>query len=71
MPRPGDEPVELEAVVLAIGENAARLDFGKKVAWIPYSALHEDNEWDNELAEVGDSVTIIVKQWLAEKEGLV
>lgn len=71
MPRPGNEPVELTGKLVAIGNNAILLDFDSEQKWIPLSAFHEDNEVDFEEQEIGATVDVVIKEWLAIKEGLV
>jgi hypothetical protein len=38
-----------------------------KKHWIPKSVVHEDSEVSSE----GDTGTIVLQRWFAEKEGLV
>lgn len=73
MPRPGDEPVDLDGEVVAVGASATklRIEGHHEDIWIPHSALHADNDWDLGNAEVGDKGNFCIKRWLAEKEGLV
>jgi hypothetical protein len=71
MPRPGSEPVEVEAKYLHFTPDAVLIEVEGRQIWVSVkNGIHEDNEFDWEDAERGDSCTITIKQWLAEKEGL-
>ncbi len=66
MPRPGSEPVEIEkAEYLGKGKAAALFKIEDKEVWLPFSAFHEENEFDYETAERGDIGTIVIQKWLA------
>lgn len=71
MPRPGDEPFEIEdAEVMQHGTDAVlvRSEAFEKPEWIPYSQIHDDSEVF-EGVKVGEVGKLVVKQWLAEQRG--
>lgn len=62
------ETAEIEDVTVEAETDLALLCIIEdKQRWIPKSVVHEDSEVSGE----GDSGTIIIMRWFAEKEGLV
>ena len=62
------DAVELEDVTVEAETDLALLCIiDDKQRWIPKSVVHEDSEVSGE----GDSGTIVILRWFAEKEGLV
>jgi hypothetical protein len=62
------DTVELEDVTVEAETDLALLCIiDDKQRWIPKSVVHEDSEVSGE----GDSGTIVILRWFAEKEGLV
>ena len=62
------ETVEIEDVTVEAETDLALLCIiEEKQRWIPKSVVHEDSEVSGE----GDSGTVIIMRWFAEKEGLV
>lgn len=60
--------VELEDVSVEAETDLALLcNIDDKKHWIPKSVVHEDSEVSSE----GDTGTIVLQRWFAEKEGLV
>lgn len=53
---------------LLLGGDAVENVTGKKQAWIPRVAVHDEGEI-RAGADVGDEGTLFVRTWLAEKEG--
>ncbi len=71
MPRPGDEPVEVEAKFLHHTPDAVLIEVEGEEIWIPIEkGIHDDNEFDWETANRGDKCTLVIKRWIAEKKGL-
>jgi hypothetical protein len=63
-----EQTVELEDVAVEAETDLALLcNIDDKKHWIPKSVVHEDSEVSSE----GDTGTIIIMRWFAEKEGLV
>ena len=63
-----DPTVEIDDVAVEAETDLALLCIiDDKQVWIPKSVVHEDSE----VAGEGDSGTIVVKRWFAEKQGLV
>jgi hypothetical protein len=63
-----EETVELEDVSVEAETDLALLcNIDDKKHWIPKSVVHEDSEVSSE----GDTGTIVLQRWFAEKEGLV
>ena len=63
-----EETVELEDVTIEAETDLALLcNIDDKKHWIPKSVVHEDSEVSSE----GDTGTIVLQRWFAEKEGLV
>ena len=63
-----DETVEIEDVTVEAETDLALLcSVDDKKHWIPKSVVHEDSEVSSE----GDTGTIVLMRWFAEKEGLV
>lgn len=68
MPRPGDEPFEIEGCeVLKVLDSSILVKCSEwdKPQFVPTSQLHEDNDLNDE----GDRGTLIVTMWLAEERG--
>ena len=62
------ETVEIEDVTVEAETDLALLCIiEEKQHWIPKSVVHEDSEVSGE----GDTGTIIIMRWFAEKAGLV
>ena len=62
-----EETVELEDVSVEAETDLALLcNIDDKKHWIPKSVVHEDSEVSSE----GDTGTIVLQRWFAEKEGL-
>ena len=63
-----EEKIELEDVTVEAETDLALLCMiDDKQRWIPKSVVHEDSE----VSEEGDTGTIVIMRWFAEKEGLV
>ena len=63
-----EQTVELDdATVEAETDLALLCNINEKTRWIPKSVVHEDSEVSSE----GDTGTIVIMRWFAEKEGLV
>ena len=63
-----EQTVELEDVTIEAETDLALLcNIGARKHWIPKSVVHEDSEVSSE----GDTGTIVLIRWFAEKEGLV
>ena len=63
-----EEPVEIDDVTVEAETDLAILcTIDDKKLWIPKSVVHEDSEVSGE----GDTGTIVIMRWFAEKEGLV
>ena len=63
-----EQTVELEDITVEAETDLALLCIiDDKQRWIPKSVVHEDSEVSSE----GDSGTIVLMRWFAEKEGLV
>ena len=63
-----EETVELEDVSVEAETDLALLcNIDDKKHWIPKSVVHEDSEVSSE----GDTGTIVLQRWFAEKERLV
>ena len=63
-----EQTVELDdATVEAETDLALLCNINEKTHWIPKSVVHEDSEVSSE----GDTGTIVIMRWFAEKEGLV
>jgi len=63
-----EQTVELEDITVEAETDLALLCvIDDKQRWIPKSVVHEDSEVSRE----GDSGTIVIMRWFAEKEGLV
>ena len=63
-----EQTVELDdATVEAETDLALLCNINEKRHWIPKSVVHEDSEVSSE----GDTGTIVIMRWFAEKEGLV
>jgi hypothetical protein len=63
-----EEMVELEDVTVEAETDLALLcNVDDKKRWIPKSVVHEDSEVQSE----GDTGTILIMRWFAEKEGWV
>ena len=63
-----EESIELEDVTVEVETDLALLcNIDDKKHWIPKSVVHEDSEVSSE----GDTGTIALQRWFAEKEGLV
>ena len=63
-----EQTVELDdATVEAETDLALLCNINEKSHWIPKSVVHEDSEVSSE----GDTGTIVIMRWFAEKEGLV
>ena len=63
-----EETVELEDVSVEAETDLALLcNIDEKKHWIPKSVVNEDSEVSSE----GDTGTIVLQRWFAEKEGLV
>lgn len=63
-----DQTIELEdATIEAETDLALLCNIDDKKHWIPKSVVQEDSEVLSE----GDSGTIVLMRWFAEKEGLV
>ena len=63
-----EQTVELDdATVEAETDLALLCNINEKKHWIPKSVVHEDSEVSSE----GDTGTIVIMRWFAEKEGLV
>ena len=62
------QTVELEDVAVEAETDLALLcTIDDKKRWIPKSVVHEDSEVSGD----GDTGTIVIMRWFAEKEGLV
>ena len=60
------KPVELEVDdVLAVTDSAVLCEIDGDEYWLPWSQIS-----DAEIADKGDSGTIVIPRWLAEKHGL-
>ena len=63
-----EQTVELEGITIEAETDLALLCIiDDKQRWIPKSVVHEDSEVSSD----GDSGTIVLMRWFAEKEGLV
>jgi hypothetical protein len=63
-----EQTIEIEDVVIEVETDLALLcNIGDKKHWIPKSVVDEDSEVSSE----GDTGTITIMRWFAEKEGLV
>ena len=63
-----EQTVEFENVAIETETDLALLcNIDDKKHWIPKSVVHEDSEVSSE----GDTGTIVLQRWFAEKEGLV
>lgn len=63
-----EETVEVDDVTIEAETDLALLcNINEKKHWIPKSVVHEDSEVSSE----GDTGTIVIMRWFAEKEGLV
>jgi hypothetical protein len=63
-----EQTVELEDVAVEAETDLALLcNIDDKKHWIPKSVVHEDSEVSSD----GDTGTIVIMRWFAEKEGLV
>jgi len=63
-----EQTIEIEDVVIEVDTDLALLcNIDDKKHWIPKSVVHEDSEVSSE----GDTGTIVLMRWFAEKEGLV
>ena len=62
------EAVEIDDVTVETETDLALLCIiDGRQRWIPKSVLHEDSE----ISCAGDSGTIVLMRWFAEKEGLI
>ena len=63
-----EQTVEFENVAIETETDLALLcNIDDIKHWIPKSVVHEDSEVSSE----GDTGTIVLQRWFAEKEGLV
>ena len=72
--REGDEYVTVVAILKARTRKAVLLDVGVEVergAWIPRSCLHAANDREIDAAAIDSEVTVQVREWIANREGLV
>lgn len=58
------EWIELAGTTLAESAAAVQIDFGDKIKWISKSQMED---WPDK----GTSGTVLVKEWIAFKEGLI
>lgn len=54
-----------KAVLLAIGEDVPR------GAWVPRSCIHGADDRSLDRVAPGSAITIQVREWIAEREGLI
>lgn len=69
-----DEYVTVTAKVRGRSAKAVLLDIGEGVsrgAWIPRSCLFGPDDKALDDAEIGDEITLKVREWIAEREGLI
>lgn len=70
MGRSRDEGVELEVdEVKAVTDQALLIVVDGDEHWLPKSQIHPDSEMDDD-AEKGDSGSVTVTAWWAEKAGV-
>lgn len=66
-----DEACSLgKALVLVVTAKAVLVQLKGSQTWIPKSVIHEDSDVTED-ADKGDEGELFVKEWFAEKEGLV
>ncbi len=74
MTKPGDEGFTVgDGRVAAGSDKALKIQFtddDRPPLWVPISVIHDDSEIFERTGENSEG-TLIVKQWWAEKEGLV
>ena len=64
-----NEPVEFEDIELIfISENAWKCSIDDKEIWIPISQMLEGT---TEQPDIGDTITIVIPEWLAVEKELV
>lgn len=74
MPRAGDEYVTVEAALKQYTARAVLLDVGDAVsrgAWVPRSCLHFTSDKQVETLELDARAEWRVREWVAEREGLI
>lgn len=70
----GDDYVEVNAILRQRTAKAVLLDVGDGVsrgAWVPRSCLHGADDGTIDNADLESSVTLRVREWIAEREGLI
>lgn len=69
-----DEYVGVTAKLRARTAKAVLLDVGDGVsrgAWVPRSCLHGADDSTIDAVAIDDEVTVRVREWIAEREGLI
>jgi hypothetical protein len=56
--------IELFGKTISESKMAVQIDFGDRVLWVPISQMED---WP----EVGFNGSVLIKEWIAKKEGLI
>lgn len=70
----GDDYVTVTAILRRRTARAVLLDVGGEVgrgAWVPRSCLHAGDDRSIDAAAIDSEVSLQVRGWIAEREGLV
>ena len=66
-----EETVEIDADILRQTELAVHIYDGSEVVWLPKSQLVDPSPDEIGEYEDGDSLTIVIPEWLALEKGLI
>lgn len=60
-----NDPVTINCRIVHTTEKAVKIDDGKNFAWVPKSAIEEEDELD------ASTKSITIPEWMAKEKGLI
>lgn len=66
-----DDYVIFDATLKARTAKALLLDTPSGDGWVPRSCLHAATDGDADKAEIGDTIRIRCREWIARERGLI